>query len=48
MHVLHRILVHIPDACNVSGIDREDLIDSIRSQAESRTEAFADIVYDWR
>ena len=48
MHVLHRILVHIPDACNVSGMEREEIIDSVRSQAESRTEEFADIVYDWR
>lgn len=49
MHYLHKILVYIPDLELAEGsFGREELIDAVRSLAETRTESFEDIVYDWR
>lgn len=49
MHYLHRILVYIPDVSNdVISLKRDSLISTIRSHAESETEAFLGEVFDWR
>lgn len=49
MHILHRILVKIHDAVSDMGnCDNEEIIEAIRSYAESETEAYCGYAYDWR
>lgn len=49
MHILHKILVHIPDAvaCR-EGCDRDSLRSEIRNYAEDSTEIYCKEVFDWR
>ena len=48
MHCLHKILVYIPDVVWNETLERDELIDNIRSFAESETERFSDKVFDYR
>ena len=50
MHYLHRILVYIPDAVSDSDPfeSEEDLISAVRDYAESATEEFCNVAFDWR
>lgn len=49
MHILHRILVKIPDAVSdMENCENEESIEAIRSYAESETEAYCGYAYDWR
>lgn len=49
MHILHRILVHLPgDVPAREGESRGEYLDRIRSYAETETEDFYEIAFDWR
>ena len=49
MHILHRILVHLPgDVPASEGESRGEYLERIRSYAETETEDFHEIAYDWR
>ena len=49
MHYLHKILVHIPSAINKHEIaSKEELLDKIITYAQSETERFDGIAFDWR
>ena len=49
MHVLHKILVYIPDMQqDTDDMEKNELIDYIRDYTETETEEFRDTVYDWR
>lgn len=50
MHYLHKILVYVPDVIGTSDaeMDKKELLESIRSYAESETESFYQEAFDWR
>ena len=49
MHILHRILVHLPgDVPASEGESRGEYLDRIRFYAETETEDFHEIAFDWR
>ena len=49
MHILHSILVHLPEnILAYEGEPREEYLERIRSYAEVETEDFYKIAYDWR
>lgn len=47
MHYLHRILVYIPDCCELK-TSRKEKIKEIRCYAESMTEEYDGPAFDWR
>ena len=48
MHILHRILVHLPgDVPASEGESRREYLERIRSYAETETEDFYEIAFDW-
>ena len=49
MHILHSILVHLPgDVPASEGESCGEYLERIRSYAETETEDFHEIAYDWR
>lgn len=49
MHILHRILVHLPgDVPASEGESRREYLERIRFYAEVETEEFYETAYDWR
>lgn len=48
MHALHKILVHLDKSLAKDVIDRQEIIDRARIEAEYSTESYGDDVYDWR
>ncbi|MCI8649610.1 MAG: hypothetical protein HFG20_05790 [Anaerotruncus sp.] len=49
MHILHSILVHLPgDVPASEGESRGEYLERIRSYAETETEDFYEIAFDWR
>lgn len=49
MHILHKILVHLPsDVPADEGDSRGEYLERIRSYAEEETDEFYETAYDWR
>ena len=49
MHYLHKILVYVPSAIEISNnTSSEDILEAVKSYARSVTECFEERVYGWR